>query len=32
VVDSLIAERFLLERDRAYALERCGLLWDALLH
>ena len=32
VVDSLIAQRFLLERDRGYALERCGLLWDALLH
>jgi hypothetical protein len=32
VVDALIAQRFLLERDRAFALERCGLLWDALLH
>ncbi len=32
VVDSLIAQRFLLERDRSYALERCGLLWDALIH
>ena len=32
VVDSLIAQRFVLERDRAYVLERCGLLWDALLH
>jgi len=32
VVDSLVAQRFILERDRAYALERCGLLWDALVH
>ncbi len=32
VVDALVAQRFILERDRAYALERCGLLWDALVH
>ena len=32
VVDGLVAQRFLLERDRTYVLERCGLLWDALVH
>ena len=32
VVNSLIAQRFLLERDRAHVLEHCGLLWDALVH
>lgn len=32
VVDALVAQRFLLERDRTYVLERCGLLWDALVH
>jgi hypothetical protein len=32
VVDSLVAQRFILDRDRTYALERCGLLWDALVH
>jgi hypothetical protein len=32
VVDALVAQRFILERDRNYALERCGLLWDALVH
>ena len=21
-----------LDRDRTYVLERCGLLWDALIH
>jgi len=31
VVNALVAQRFLLERDRAYVLERCGLLWDALV-
>jgi hypothetical protein len=32
VVDALVAQRFILDRDRTYALERCGLLWDALVH
>jgi hypothetical protein len=32
MVDSLVAQRFLLERDRGFALERCGLLWDAIVH
>jgi hypothetical protein len=32
VVDSLVAQRFILDRDRTYVLERCGLLWDALIH
>lgn len=32
VVDALVAQRFILDRDRTYVLERCGLLWDALIH
>jgi hypothetical protein len=32
VVDALVAQHFVLERDRTYVLERCGLLWDALIH
>ena len=32
VVDALVAQRFILDRDRTYVLERCGLLWDALVH
>jgi hypothetical protein len=32
VVDALVAQRFILDRDRRYVLERCGLLWDALVH
>jgi hypothetical protein len=31
VVDSLVAQRFLLERDRNSSLERCGFLWDAVM-
>jgi hypothetical protein len=32
VVDALVAQHFILDRDRTYVLERCGLLWDALIH
>lgn len=32
VVDALVSQRFILDRDRRYVLERCGLLWDALVH
>jgi len=31
VVDSLVARRLLLERDRNTSLERCGFLWDAVM-
>jgi hypothetical protein len=31
VLDSLIAQRFVLERDKNYVLERCGLLWDTVM-
>jgi hypothetical protein len=32
VVDALVDQRFILDRDRTPVLERCGLLWDALIH
>jgi hypothetical protein len=32
VVDALVAQHFILDRERTYVLERCGLLWDALIH